>query len=329
MRVRGLSLTLVLGSVLSACGDDGVSASGTETDGGSTSTAGDTTGPGSTETSSDGTETTGSGTTEGGSTETSASVGEDSTDESSSGDSSAGDSTTGTPTMCDPEDLGSALGEIATGNTVGSGDDIHVDCMKFDSVEREFLWTAPAAGSYQFDTQGSAFDTALAVMATGCEGEVLACNDDFDELESAVLVELTAGETVMIVIDGYGGAAGDFVLHVSEGTPGECCSPSLFSGCDDPTCEDAVCAIDPTCCTQEWSADCANEIAPEVCAQCAPPGSCCFAHEDPSCDDESCAAGFQHPQPAMNSGIVEIMSEVGDLQWMLSKTKGGRTMATG
>jgi hypothetical protein len=37
MRVRGLSLTLVLGSVLSACGDDGVSASGTETDdGGST-----------------------------------------------------------------------------------------------------------------------------------------------------------------------------------------------------------------------------------------------------------------------------------------------------
>ncbi len=66
---------------------------------------------------------------------------------------------------------------------------------------------------------------------------------------------------------------------------GNCCNPAGIpaAGCGDTDCCDAVCAIDSSCCTIEWTPDCAV-IAATLPAECACPASaCCFA--DGSCQD--------------------------------------------
>ncbi|MCH9686496.1 MAG: choice-of-anchor J domain-containing protein [Deltaproteobacteria bacterium] len=48
----------------------------------------------------------------------------------------------------------------------------------------------------------------------------------------------------------------------------DCCAANGSAGCDDPTCQDAVCAADPFCCSTEWDAICAAatpELCPELC----------------------------------------------------------------
>ena len=39
---------------------------------------------------------------------------------------------------------------------------------------------------------------------------------------------------------------------------GDCCSANGSPGCEDPECCDTVCALMPTCCTDEWTATCAS-----------------------------------------------------------------------
>lgn len=284
---------VMIAATAAGCADDGVSSTGTEsdtetsgtgTDGGSGSatTPTSTTPPPGTSTGSDDT----AGTTDA-STGDTTTVPPGTSGDSSSSSEDAG-STTQSTFVCEPESLGSALGQVATGSTLGEHDDILVPCLKFDSVDLQFEWTAPMAGTWQVDTYGSSYDTALMVLASDCDGAQLACNDDIGTEESAVLVTLEAGETILIVVDGYGGAAGDFLLNIDEAQPGPCCTPGPFAGCDEPTCQAAVCAIDASCCNEDWDSNCALTLAPQVCDACAPPGSCCFAHEDPGCDEFSC-----------------------------------------
>ena len=45
-----------------------------------------------------------------------------------------------------------------------------------------------------------------------------------------------------------------------DGVPGsDCCAPHPWPGCDDPECQDIVCAVDPFCCEVEWDSLCAGE----------------------------------------------------------------------
>ena len=60
-------------------------------------------------------------------------------------------------------------------------------------------------------------DTTLYVRAGTCLGADLACNDDGGGacgLRSRVTVPVIAGTTYYIVVDGFGVAAGPFVLNV-------------------------------------------------------------------------------------------------------------------
>lgn len=127
-----------------------------------------------------------------------------------------------TPTSgvaCPGEDLGDALPVIATGTTTegtnlitgascGDGGD--------DAPEATFQWTAPAAGTYTIETEGSAFDTVLSVRDGGCFDAELACNDDrgFDTLQSEVVVTLAAEQAITIVVDGYAASEGDYTLNI-------------------------------------------------------------------------------------------------------------------
>jgi hypothetical protein len=82
-------------------------------------------------------------------------------------------------------------------------------------VDRAYLFTAPIAGTYVFDTFGSNFDTVLHVHDGGCGGPSLGCNDDTMGLQSQLSVPLTANQTVLVVVDGFGNSQGNFTLHIN------------------------------------------------------------------------------------------------------------------
>jgi hypothetical protein len=82
-----------------------------------------------------------------------------------------------------------------------------------------FLFTAPSTNLYTIDTFGSAFDTVLYVRDAACDGAELACNDDsLGTRQSQVTEPLTAGQSIVIVVDGYSTASGAFRLNVSAAT---------------------------------------------------------------------------------------------------------------
>ena len=50
--------------------------------------------------------------------------------------------------------------------------------------------------------------------------------------------------------------------------PGDCCAAHGNPGCDPDSCEDAVCALDPFCCSSPWDETCAEEAATVCPSQC-------------------------------------------------------------
>jgi hypothetical protein len=77
------------------------------------------------------------------------------------------------------------------------------------------LYTAGSSGTIEFDTRGSDYDTVLAILSGQCGGEELACNDDSYSIQSSVSTYLDEGQTVTVVITGYSGATGNFVLNIN------------------------------------------------------------------------------------------------------------------
>lgn len=120
---------------------------------------------------------------------------------------------------CVDFDLGSATGDaVATGTTTGSSE--FDPCSSGGSgPEVLYLWTAPADGTYVFDTCDSSYDTTLWVNENDgtCDGANLACNDDAScGTRSEVTVTLTAGQQVVVGVDGWGStSSGDYVLDIT------------------------------------------------------------------------------------------------------------------
>ena len=112
-----------------------------------------------------------------------------------------------------------------------------------------FEFTAPAAGIYEFDTVGSAFDTVLSVRST-CDGPELECNDDIvegRERQSHLSLDLEACETVILVVDGFAfDDFGDVVLNVY--TSETMCGDGIdndndgLTDCDDEDCFSVECS---------------------------------------------------------------------------------------
>ena len=130
------------------------------------------------------------------------------------------------PGRCPEQDLGSRVGmAVATGTTVGAGDEFGGSCGGAGAPERTFRWTAPRTTSWTFDLFGSSYDTMLYVRRTCTGGELPgACNDDSGgSLQSSVTVSLVAGESVIVFVDGFGSNAGSYQLNIGEG--GMMCDP--------------------------------------------------------------------------------------------------------
>lgn len=121
--------------------------------------------------------------------------------------------------MCD-DDLGNTVPQTVMGTTVGQGDDSQPSCSGGTGGE-EFVysWTAPAAGTYQFDTLGSAADTVVYVYDACMDGMEIGCHDDVAfpaTPQSIVTLTLEADQTVAIAVDSYDSTlGGDYELHIS------------------------------------------------------------------------------------------------------------------
>ena len=77
-----------------------------------------------------------------------------------------------------------------------------------------YRWTAPADGLFSVDTYGSNFDTVLAAYSgTRLDTLVeLGFNDDQDGLQSALGLQVRAGDVLYVVVDGYDDSTGEVLL---------------------------------------------------------------------------------------------------------------------
>jgi hypothetical protein len=131
---------------------------------------------------------------------------------------------------CVDDDLGNDVGDaIASGNS-SAGDDYTISCAGGGGADVVLSWTAPSAGSWTFDLSGSSYDTALALVQPDCDGGELGCSDDAIGLTSMLTVDLGAGEDVLVVVDGYDGAVGSYVLDVNPAADLSCADEDLLDG---------------------------------------------------------------------------------------------------
>lgn len=151
---------------------------------------------------------------------------------------------TPTPPQCPQTDLGNTVPLTVSGSTTGAQNHQSGSCGGASAAEKTFRYTAPLAGTYSIDTFGSSIDTILYVRNVTCAGAELACNDDATpDGSSQVSVTLTAGQAVVIVVDGYGTLGGNFQLNITRptgGTPTPTAAPVCGNGivesgedCDD------------------------------------------------------------------------------------------------
>ncbi|MFO0603387.1 MAG: phospholipase C, phosphocholine-specific [Polyangiales bacterium] len=109
-----------------------------------------------------------------------------------------------TTCACAGLEVGSRLGlAVATGTMAGRTDAARGSCGGAGLNDAAVAWTAPAAGTYSFDTAGSNRDndTVVHVHRATCAGAELACNDNTSGTQSAARVTLAAGERVVVVVE--------------------------------------------------------------------------------------------------------------------------------
>lgn len=163
---------------------------------------------------------------------------------------------------CGTIDLHSDIGAaLHTGTTTGGMDRYDGgSCGSAGAPDVWFTWTAPAAGSYAIDTNGSSFDTTLAVL-TSCSGTSLACDDDGGTgVTSEAHVTLAAHQTVVIIVDGLGsGEEGSYTLGIRTYVPENCTNGTDDDGDGAVDCADyADCDTNAAC--TETGAECSDTI---------------------------------------------------------------------
>lgn len=121
---------------------------------------------------------------------------------------------------CPDIDLGSTVGAmVGTGNNESEINASTGSCGGGSGLDVAYTFTAPAAGAYVIDTNGTSYDTVLYVFdGATCEGTSLECDDDGgDGTQSELVVNLAQDQEITIVVDGYSAAStGDYVLNIAQ-----------------------------------------------------------------------------------------------------------------
>jgi cysteine-rich repeat protein len=124
-----------------------------------------------------------------------------------------------------------AAGGVFTGTTTGAS--TLSGCTSSAGAERVYQWTPASSGLATISTCGGTtnYDTVLSVRTAGC-ASIIACSDDACGLQSSIDLTVSAGQTYLIVVDGYSGN-GSYTLTVS---PPVVCGDDIMGGaeeCDD------------------------------------------------------------------------------------------------
>jgi len=126
-----------------------------------------------------------------------------------------------------------------TGTTAGYNDDYDEICPYSNSTSPDVVYTFTPDADYELDIDlcGSSYDTKLYLYDANLD--LVACNDDFyfDDacgvyVSMLEAVSVAAGMPYYLVIDGYGGAFGDYLLNVVQYEPCviECPASSVLEG---------------------------------------------------------------------------------------------------
>lgn len=128
------------------------------------------------------------------------------------------------------EDIGSAfvIGGLPfddSGVTCGHVNDYDEICPYSGSTSPDLVYAYTPAGdeAITVDLCNSTYDTKVYIYAGG-PGNLVACNDDagcgYSGWQSMVEnVALSGGTTYYIVVDGYGGACGTYIMHIAGFEP--------------------------------------------------------------------------------------------------------------
>jgi hypothetical protein len=141
-------------------------------------------------------------------------------------------------TVGDPFIVG-ALPFTTTGNTCGFINDYDCACPYTGSTSADvvYKWVATVGyGVITVNLCASTYDTKVYVYNSSMA--VIACSDDFCSFQSFVCVPVTLGATYYIVVDGYGGACGNYDMQISPyaGCALACEPGAMLEG--EPTCYD-------------------------------------------------------------------------------------------
>jgi hypothetical protein len=114
---------------------------------------------------------------------------------------------------------------IATGDTRGQPNMRNGTCSDGDAGEVYYMWSPPGPGRYIIDTNGSRYDTVLYLLQFACEGPELGgmCNDDIDPgriQASQLIYDSPDGRPIAIVVDGWDGDEGFYVLNIRRAPTG-------------------------------------------------------------------------------------------------------------
>lgn len=110
-----------------------------------------------------------------------------------------------------------AEGGVFAGTTVGAGRE-QASCSGMLAPEAVYIWKPAVSGIWTVSTDGSAFDTLLYVRVASCSGAELSCADSKNSASSGERLQLdvTAGETYYIVVDGWSSEAGRYQLSITR-----------------------------------------------------------------------------------------------------------------
>lgn len=162
---------------------------------------------------------------------------------------------------CTTIDLGDLAPPFAvSGDTTTSTNAATGSCAGFSEPDVSYTWTAPADGLFAISTEGSCFDSSVHVHEATCDGAELKCTNDISgDVHGRTVIEVTAGQTVTIVVDGQRGESGPYVLSVEPTVEsGTCCAAHPGVGCSEAGIMACVCAEGDYCCTTEWVEGCAS-----------------------------------------------------------------------
>lgn len=101
------------------------------------------------------------------------------------------------------------------GTTAGATGAVAGPCGRNDRLDVWHAFVPERSGYHTISLCGSDMDTTLAVYSQ-CGGQPLACNDDLCDVQSEVVVDLTAGQEYLLRIAANANQTGDYALRITE-----------------------------------------------------------------------------------------------------------------